>query len=109
MKFDVIIGNPPYQIKTNGHGAQAKPVYHKFIEGAKSINPRFISMITPSRWFAGGMGLNAFRDEMLSDKRLAKIVDFHRSEDCFPGVEIKGGVNFFCGIRKTKVVVRFNP
>lgn len=102
MKFDVVIGNPPYQIKTNGHGAQAKPIYHRFIEVGKSINPRFLTMITPSRWFSGGMGLNSFRDEMLSDKRLAKIVDFHRSEDCFPGVEIKGGVNYFLWSRSHK-------
>lgn len=98
MQFDVIIGNPPYQLGQSGGdaiGSFAMPIYQKFVEAAKGLEPRYLTMVTPSRWFAGGRGLDDFRKEMLADRRVRSLVDYPDSREVFAGVDIAGGISYF--------------
>lgn len=95
MQFDVIIGNPPYQMKGGAGGSSDSSIYHLFVEQAKKLEPRYLSMVVPSRWLAGGRGMEEFRKEMLSSQKLSRLVDFPVSREVFPGVEVKGGICYF--------------
>lgn len=96
MKFDIIITNPPYQLSTNDNGTQAAPIYQYFVQNSIALNPKYISMIIPSKWFAGGMAtLDSFREQMKTDCRIQQLVDFQNAKECFPTNSIGGGVCYF--------------
>lgn len=107
MKFDAIVSNPPYQLKDGGHGSSAGSIYDLFVQIAKKINPKYISMIIEARWYSGGKGLDDFRREMIHDKRIRLLVDYPNSNDCFPGVDIEGGICYFLWKRDDEGLCRF--
>jgi hypothetical protein len=95
MQFDVIIGNPPYQLDDGGYGTSAAPIYQLFVEKALELDPRYAVFVTPSRWMAGGKGLDKYRARILSDKRMRRVVDYPKLYEGFPGVKIRGGISYF--------------
>jgi site-specific DNA-methyltransferase (adenine-specific) len=95
MQFDVVIGNPPYQMKGGAGGSSDSSIYHLFVEQALKLDPRFLSMVIPSRWLAGGRGMDEFRRSMLSGKHISHLVDYTKMSTAFPGVDFEGGVGFF--------------
>ena len=107
VKFDVVVGNPPYQLNDGGgSGSSASPIYHKFIEQAQNLDPRFIAMVIPSKWYSGGKGLDDFRSKMLKDKRIRYIADFPDSREAFSGVDVAGGVCYFLWNRDNEGICR---
>ncbi len=102
MQFDVIIGNPPYQLDDGGYGTSAAPIYQLFVEKALDLDPRYAVFVTPSRWMAGGKGLDKYRARMLSDKRMRAVVDYPKLYEGFPGVKIRGGISYFLWDRDYK-------
>lgn len=95
MKFDLIVGNPPYHIQDSGDTAGSSPIYHKFVKKCVEMEPEYLCMIIPSRWFAGGKGLDEFRATMMADKHMRKLVDYPIASDVFPGLKVIGGVCYF--------------
>jgi superfamily II DNA or RNA helicase len=107
MKLDAIVGNPPYQVMDGGAGVSAIPVYNKFVDFAKKISPQYISMIMPAKWYNAGRGLEQFRYEMLNDKCISKLFDYIDPHDCFPTVDVAGGVCYFLRDNKYNGLCKF--
>ena len=95
MRIDAVVGNPPYQVMDGGNNVSAKPVYQHFVSFAKKLKPSYVSMIMPAKWYNGGKGLDDFRTDMLRDNHIAKLYDFIDGHDCFPTVDIAGGICYF--------------
>ena len=109
MTIDAIIGNPPYQVMDGGAGVSAVPVYHRFIDIGKKMKPHYLSMIMPAKWYNGGRGLEQFRNNMLNDKKLRFLYDYIDPHDCFPTVDVAGGVCYFLRDKQYTMPQAFLP
>ena len=107
MKFDAIVGNPPYQVMDGGAGVSAVPVYHRFVEIAKQAKPNYISMIMPAKWYNGGRGLEQFRNDMLHDTKICSLYDYIDPHDCFPTVDVAGGICYFLRDKEYEGLCKF--
>jgi hypothetical protein len=96
MKFNVIVGNPPYQQKDGGANKNfASPIYNEFVDIAKKLKPNYISMLMPTRWYAGGSDLGEFRDQMLNDIHISELHDFLKPDLIFQSINLRGGICYF--------------
>ena len=84
MQFDVIIGNPPYQMTGGGGGTNDSSIYQLFVEQAHGARSALPGMVIPSRWMAGGRGMDEFRETMLGDRHIVALVDYPNSAQVFP-------------------------
>jgi hypothetical protein len=108
-QYEVVLSNPPYQIMDEGFGASAKPIYHEIVMYViDQLKPQYVCMITPSRWMAGGKGLDQYRVRMLADKHIRLIQDYPGNTEVFETVSVQGGVSYFLWDQSYTGLCEFN-